>query len=462
MSTDFAAGDAREKSGHGTGKIRLRYFSFIFLLLTLSSQARLQTKPGNDSLSGTVTLRACVDYALSHQPSVKKSLLDEEITERLISSKIADWYPQLSFSANIQHDPQLPWSVGVGLPPIAVGSRDASAGQVILSQTIFNRDVLFASSTASDVRREMTQQTAGNKIEVAVDVSKAFYAVLVTQKDIEVLNEDIVRLTRSFQEAYDRYKGGIADKTDYQRATISLNNAKAERKQNEDLLKARYALLKEQMGCPPDTPLALASDDAQMERESILDTVQSIHYENRIEFQLLQTERKLQEADLNYEEWSFLPTLTLYGNYSLNFFSEEYSQLYAKKYPSSYFNLQLSFPIFQGGKRLEEISAARLELDRFDYDILSLKNAMNAEYVQALSDYKSNLNNYRVLKENLDLARDVYQTVELQYKAGTKTYLEVITAETDLRAAQINRTNALYELLSSKLDVQRALGSLRY
>jgi len=47
-------------------------------------------------------------------------------------------------------------------------------------------------------------------------------------------------------------------------------------------------------------------------------------------------------------------------------------------------------------------------------------------------------------------------------KAGTKTYLEVITAEAELRATQVNYIAALYQVLSSKLDVQKALGTIHY
>ena len=46
-----------------------------------------------------------------------------------------------------------------------------------------------------------------------------------------LLDTDIVLLQRSLQDAYNQYKGGLVDKTDYQRATISLNNALAPRKQ---------------------------------------------------------------------------------------------------------------------------------------------------------------------------------------------------------------------------------------
>ena len=421
-----------------------------------------QTHSALDSLAGKVTLQSCVHYALTHQPSVEKSLMDEEITEKEIDSKLADWFPQVNFSYNIIHNPQLPTSIIQGSPPLKVGLTNTSTGEFSLSQTIFNRDVLLASSSAGDVRRRASEQTVMNKIDVVANVSKAFYAVLVTQEEIALLDEDVLRLERSYQDAYDQYKEGVADKTDYKRATILLNNARAERRQTAEFLKARYAFLKEQMGYPPAAELTLAYNSGQMEREALLDTNQTVKLENRIEYQTLLTQKRLQEDDLDYYEWSFLPAVSLFGAYSFNYQNTGYSQLYNLDYPSSFVGLQLSFPIFQGGKRLQEIKQAKLELERFDYDFTALKNAVNTEFVNAIANYKSDLNNYRVLKENLDVAKDVYETIQLQYKAGTKTYLEVISAETDLRAAQINRTNALYQVLSSKLDVLKALGSLQY
>ncbi len=436
----------------------------ILTLLFFLHPAYSQTRIASDSLSGAATLQNCVRFALSHQPSVEKSLMDEEITERSIKGKLADWYPQVNFSYYIQHFPEVPTSIGNagGVTEVATGLPNISTGQFSLSQTLFNRDVLLASSSANDVRRRAAEQTVGNKIDVVADVSKAFYAVLVTQEEIELLDEDIVRLERSLKDAYDQYKGGVVDKTDYKRATILLNNARAEKRQSEEFLKARYAFLKEQMGYPPNAELKLSYNSGQMEREAMLDTTQTVHYENRIEYQSLETQKRLQEDNLDYYEWSFLPSLSLYGSYNFNYQSNKYTQLYNIDYPYSFVGLQLSFPIFEGGKRYQEIKGAQLEVERFDYDFISLKNSVNTEYTQALANYKSDLNNYHVLKENLELAKDVYETIQLQYRAGTKTYLEVISAETDLRAAQVNHTNALYQVLSSKLDVEKALGTLQY
>jgi outer membrane protein TolC len=87
---------------------------------------------------------------------------------------------------------------------------------------------------------------------------------------------------------------------------------------------------------------------------------------------------------------------------------------------------------------------------------------VNAQYADALAGYKSNLTSYLTQKENVSLAKEVYDIINLQYQSGVKTFIEVIVAETELRATQILYLNNLYQLLSSKIDVQQALGQIVY
>ena len=136
--------------------------------------------------------------------------------------------------------------------------------------------------------------------------------------------------------------------------------------------------------------------------------------------------------------------------------------MYDHNFPNSFIGLQLSFPILQGGKRFQQIEQAKLELELVDYDKQNLENSISTEYTQALGNYKSSLENYQVQKDNLKLAQDVYDIIELQYKSGIKTYLDVITAETNLKSTQVNSLNSLYQVLISKLDLQKALGIIQY
>lgn len=411
-------------------------------------------------LPAPASLPECLRYALTHQPSVRQADLDERIADRTIAIGLSGWLPQVSLSGALTHNTEL------SAPPASVsrlGPVNTSSIQLSLSQTIFDRDVLAALSTRSDVRERAHEQSALTSIDVVVNVSKAYYAVLTTSTQLAVLRDDITRLRRNLEDARSQFRSGVVDKTDYQRATITLNNVEAEAYQAQQQRDARLAALKEAMGYPSSLALELPESDSAQWSESglMVDTTQHVVYENRVEYRQMETERRLRRSALFYAKWSFLPALSAVGAYSYNYQADALPPLFDRAYANSFVGLRLSLPIFEGGRRLFEISRARLELERADYDIERLKLSIDAEFAQASANYKSNLRSYLMLKENAELARDVYETLQLQYRSGIKTYLDVLTAENDLRAAEANRTNAFYQLISGKLDMERALGRIR-
>jgi outer membrane protein len=421
----------------------------------------LNAQKASDTLPSEATVEACVQFALQHYPLVQQAMLDEQITDRQIKSRLAEWYPQIGLNASYQNDFQLPAIAFGGAYDIS-GTYNNSSVALGLNQTLFNRDVLLASRTKKDVLMQSHQMTVSDKIDVTVNVSKAFYDVLLTDQDIKVLDDDIVRLERNLKDTYNQYQGGLVDKTDYKRATISLNNSNAQRKTDLETLKVKYAVLTQLMGYTGKDSLHLVYDSAAMEQQVALDTTAVPDYNQRIEFQQLMTEKRLQQAEVKYQRWAYIPTVSAGAGYSLTYLNPRFSQLYSNNFPTSYAGLTVSVPIFQGTQRTQNIRIAELQLTRIDWDVINLQNEINSQYAQAVATYKSNLNNYYVQRDNLGLARDVFNTIELQYRNGVKAYLDLITSETDLRTAQVNYSDALYQVLSSKLDVEKALGSIKF
>ncbi|WP_234733031.1 TolC family protein [Tellurirhabdus bombi] len=423
-----------------------------------------------DSVLQQATLDNCIQYALKNQPVIRQSVIDEAIADRTVKSRLSAWYPQIGGAYNLQHYLQLPVTI---LPDftnpnsdvrraVTTGVPNTSSVQFSFSQNIFNRDVLLASRTGSLVRLQSGQVTTSNKIDLVVNVSKAYYDVLLTQKQVEILNSNIVRLQRSLQDATNQYKSGIVDKTDYQRATIALNTTRAQHKQYVEQVGSKYEYLKQLMNYPISQKLPLEFDTLQLAREVAFDTLQGLNLENRIEYQQLQTQRQLLQANVRYNRWAYLPSLSAFGNYNLVFQNTEFTKLYSQRFPNSLIGVTLALPIFQGGRRVQEVRIAELQLQRSQWDVTALKNGVNSEYAQALANYKGNLANLNALQENVELAQDVYRIISLQYRSGVKAYLDVVISESDLRAAQLSHLNALYQTLSSKLDVQRALGTIQF
>jgi outer membrane protein len=434
-------------------------FWLVFIGLLIPSATKAQAT--SDSTLHSADLKKVVEYALIHQPTVQQAKLDEEITNKAIKGRLADWYPQINFAFNYQRFIDLQTSV-IGGNPIRFGVNNTSSAQFTGTQNIFNRDVLLASSTASKVRLQAGQNISRSKIDVVVNVTKAFYDVLATSQQIKVSEESIVRLQRSLKDAMSRYNSGISDKTDYKRATILLRNAQATLKTNQEQLLYKQQFLKALMGYPANEELPVQYDTLEMENEIIIDTLQEMNFTSHIDYRILYTQKELQNANVKYNQWAFLPSLNLFGAYNLNYQNNNFGELYNTRYPYSFVGATLTLPLFQGGKRVNRIQEQKYASQRIDAGLTNLQNNLITEYRRSLSAYKSNLANYVAQKDNVDMAKEVYDVIQLQYRNGIKTYLDVTIAESDLRTTRINYFNALYFVLASKMDVQRALGQINY
>lgn len=435
--------------------------AFLFIINSLLIfPAALFAQASTDTV---VTLKQCVEFALRNQPAVRQASIDQQINERDIRIGLSDWLPQVNGSGQYQH-----YFKGSPASNTTGGATTSTTGRndefsllgLQASQVIYNNDVLQAAKAARYSRDYYKDNYLSSQINVVSDVSKAFFDVLLSQKQLDILNEDITRLQRSLKDAYNRYQAGVSDKIDYKQATISLNNSIASRKQTAEAINAKLAYLKQVMGITASHNLVLSFDSTRYEQEAVIDTNQHLDVNNRVEYRLLRTKKNLEVVNVNYYRYGFLPSLSAVGSYNWIYLSDRLGNLYNNSFPSAYAGLSLSLPIFQGTKRLQNLAKARLQVTRTDLDVENTANTINTEYVQALAGYKGNFTSWQLIKQNVDLAKDVYKVVSLQYREGVKTYLDVIVAQSDLRTAELNYYNALFQLLSAKIDLEKSLGTL--
>ena len=331
-----------------------------------------------------------------------------------------------------------------------------------VSQAIFNPSLLYAAKSAPLYIQQAQQVSDSTKIFIVSNVSKSFYNVLLTLEQINVLKEDTARLGRNLRDAYHQYVGGIVDETDYEEAEISLNTSKAQLKQANENVVPQYAVLKQYMGYPPGKQFNVDFDTLQMMRDIHIDTTQQLDYEKRIEVQQVKTQKALQNQLVNYYRLSFLPTVSAFYNYNLDFESNKASDLFNSSYPTSLVGLSVSIPIFTGFYRVNNLRKARLQERQLDWDAVDLKSQIYSQYTSSLANYKGNMYNLELLQKNVTLAKRVYFVVQLQYKQGIVAYLNVITAESNLISSEISYLNALFTVLSNKIDLEKAMGTITY
>lgn len=467
---------------------------FLFVIINSFAQTpdtnKLFVPIGRDTSNKAVdylTLKQCIDYALQHQPAINRALIGVDVAHTTNAINLSGWLPQVNANGDLVHYIQqnnngssvIPGATTTGgTSGTTTGGTGTTSGssstatrttyantfvpELQVSQAIFNPSLLYASKSAPLYIQQAQQVSDSTKIFIVSTVSKSFYNVLLTLEQINVLKEDTARLGRSLRDSYHQYVGGIVDETDYEEAEISLNNSKAQLKQANENVVPEYAVLKQYMGYPPGKQFNVNFDTLQMMRDIRIDTTQQLDYEKRIEVQQVKTQQALQNQLVNYYRLSFLPTVSAFYNYNLDFENNHASDLFNSSYPTSLVGLSVSIPIFTGFYRVNNLRKARLQERQLDWDAVDLKSQIYSQYSSSLANYKGNFYNLQLLQKNVTLAKRVYFVVQLQYKQGIVAYLNVITAESNLISSEISYLNALFTVLSNKIDLEKAMGTITY
>jgi len=435
-------------------QIKKQIFFSVLINLIISCGAHAQsTKDTVPSLN----LDQCIAYGLQNQPGVLQSNIGITIAKKTNEINLSGWLPQLNAGANFYHYLELPTALETdqanpneALIPTKTGVYNTLTPELTATENIFSPGLLYAAKSAHLLVQQAMQANDSSKINVVATISTAFYNLLNTMEQVNVLKADTAEFHKNLMDAYHQYKGGIVDKTDYEEAIITLNNAKAQLKQAVENVIPLYSSLKQQMGFPPEKEFNVSFDTAQMIKGIALDTTQQLQYKNR----------SLQQQNMNYYRYSFLPTLSAFYSYNYEYENDNFSNLFTQGYPYSYIGASLTIPLFTGFARLENIQRAKLQGQIIDLNETNLKASIYSQYATALANYKSNVYDLFVLKQNTAMAKDVYGIVSLQYKQGIVAYLNVITAEDNLVSSEINYLNSLFQVLLSKVDLEKAMGTI--
>ncbi len=426
---------------------------------------------GKNNTGEYLTLQQCIDYSLSHQPQLNVAKINIDVAKTTNDIALSGALPQITASGNLIHYFQQSQGSnttvnngngGSTTGSSSRGSENSFVPELSVTQALFNPSLLYAYKSAPLYVKQAQQSTDSTKIFAVAAVSKSFYTLLLTLEQINVLKEDTAQFGKSLRDAYHQYKGGIVDETDYEQAQITLNNTMAQLKQANENVLPQYATLKKLMGYPPERQFNVVFDTLEMMKSIHLDTTEQLQYEKRIELQELRTSIALEGQTINYYKHSFLPTVSAFFNYNLGYQSNNVNDLFVTAYPTSLIGLSINIPIFTGFNRTNNLKKAKLQQQILNWNENDLKSQIYSEYSTALSNYKGNYYNLQLLQRNVNLSKRVFFVVTLQYKQGIVPYLNLITAETNLITSEINYLNALFQVLSNKIDLERAMGNIPY
>jgi outer membrane protein TolC len=444
----------------------------MFFLSGLAFRSYAQQAAPTSTLPYNFTVQDCINYAYEHQDSVINAKLDVKSAEYNVKETIGRGLPQVNGTAGFQDYLKIPTTLLPGeifgqpagtFIPVKFGVKYQSNLGVNASQIIFDPDYLVGLQARKTYKQLYERSYTRSKIETSVNVTKAYYQVLVSNEQIRLLDANLKQLKQQLDETSAQNKQGMAEKIDVDRLTVQYNNLVTNRENTLQLLGLNYQLLKFQMGMPIENELLLKDklDDIKLD-DNVADIgADTTFYKSRIEYGLLETQKTLNEYDVKRKKGQFLPKLTANANYTSSYQDNAFSNLYKMSFPSSYIGLTLNIPIFTGFQHVNQLRQSQINVLKAENNLISLKNALNLEASKAKITYVNGLRSLNSQKQNQQLAQEVLRVSKIKYQQGVGSSIEVTQAQTALDDADNKYIQGLYDALVSKVDLDKAYGRIK-
>lgn len=435
----------------------------LFLLLGIGSATAQQS----------LSLEECVQYALEHHKSITNANLDQQKSGHRVDETRAVGLPQVNgkvdFMANIAVQSQfLPENAlnPMGDPnrttALAFGVPYSSSASITVTQMLYNSSFFIGLEAARTYQELSAQGIQKTKEDVVANVTKAYYGVLVNDQRSELLESNKSQLERLKQDITKMYEAGLMEKIEVSKMTVSLNNLWTELDKVNSLKNISMNLLKFNMGMPMAETLALSETLEEILSRTAAETIPELNVQERIDYQMLNTQMRLNELNEKNYKFNALPSAALFGNFGANYGAIELSDIPKFNNWANFMivGVQLDVPIFSSFRNRSLVRQSVVEQDMIQNQMEMLSDGVALENGQLKETYQNYLKAAERLEENLGLAQQVYDNAQIKYKNGVGSSYDIVVAETTLKEAQTNYLGAVYDLLITKADLNKNTGNI--
>jgi outer membrane protein len=442
-----------------------KIITYLFLLTTLGASL-----PGFSQTDSSIelSLKKAIDIGFSQRFDIKNQELAIQISESNRLKTQSKNLPQINASIDFRYNAILATSL---LPPGALGSSDYTPVKfgtpyntltsITATQYIFNSNV-SGDKLVNEAQTEYDRISLEKyKTDAKSVITQSYYQVLLNQEQIRLAQENVATAETIVKKGESEFANGTLLKTDLSRYQLDLSNAKNQLQTAQNNYDNSLLVLKTQLIIPVETTVYLTDN-----LESLITNAEQIaeadaNVEQRYGYKMESSMLRLNEIQAKKYNRSYLPSVYLYGNASLQNQNSKISFFNTDTwYPYAYVGVHADIPIFDGFEKSRNIAGYRLKvlqnknnLDKLSYDIqtetINTRNQLNVAYSQ-----------YQTSKENYLLAQTIMKVDQDRYKEGTITSSALKNTEYSLQNAQNNYLTSIYNVLIAQVNYKKAMGEL--
>jgi outer membrane protein TolC len=325
---------------------------------------------------------------------------------------------------------------------------------------LFNAPFYIGIETTKLAQKLSSDNLKKSELDTKESVSTAYFLILVSEKSLEILDKNISNLNETLKSTRAMYSAGMAEQTDIDQMVSNVTMVENSRSSMQRAIELNYNLLRFQLGVTADTKIILKETLESLIREVNVEALLSQQFDHtkNVDYRLIEGEEMMSSLQLKTQKAAVLPSLAGFYNYGINGMGDKISN--QQWFRNSMTGLQLSIPIFASGQKYTKIKKAEINLEkaRTTKDMVTEKLKIQEKQLR-YNLVNANIQ-YNSQKDNVEVSKRVYSSMENKFRQGMASSLELTQANSLYLQAENNYVSALMNLLQTKLALDKLLDNM--
>lgn len=412
----------------------------------------------------TFDLEHCLKMADTANPIIRNAKLDVAITTKQVLAYETALLPKLFFAADYKYNAIIPGQLIpgeiAGMPQgtfvaVQFGVPYNLSNAIQLNQILYNPQVnagikaLKVSKEVSEIQLEATTQN------VKYQLIQTYYNLQALNKQLAFVKENIINLDKMYSNMQAMYEQKMIIATELDKMNITRLALKNQEQTLISNKEKTENYLKLMIG-------KNIQDKIDFQREEDVQKPLLIDQKtiNPIDLKLIQSQQKLNDAERQGINMSYLPVLSMYGTalYSYNYRPESD---FGKGINGAIVGLKLDWTLFDGLEKMYKAKQNKLSRQKLDSQLDYAKKQLEVNTENAKKQVENQLQSLVTSQEQLVLAEKVQQQAKFSYEQGVISSNDLLKSENDLYQAQTNVVVAYVQLRMAELELLKITGNIK-
>ncbi|WP_446743617.1 efflux transporter outer membrane subunit [Silvibacterium acidisoli] len=393
-----------------------------------------------------------------------KTALANNLDLKIAATRVLEQVQQVRVTRSAQFPQITVGGTGVGaeLPDSlgnTFGSNPISEGDFSLSAT-WTPDFwgLYRKQTEAARDQLLSQEWAQKAVRMSLvqQVATTYFQLRELDEQLDITKQTIEVRKQSLDLTQRLERGGSSPLSDVRQAEQLLYTATSELPQIEQQIQQQENAMRLLLGQTPGTVVHTDQNALAPPPQNLPVGLPSQLLERRPDIQEAEAQLKAANANVGVAKAAFFPQLSISASGGVG--GDDWGNIFDPAGRTIYGLGSLTQPIFEGGKIKGQYELSKRQKDEM---VLSYQKTILGAF-RDVSNALIAVNKQRVAREQQELlvtsAQDATRLARIRYQGGSTSYLEVLTTDSNLYAAQLNLAAAQQSEALTLVQLYSSLG----